>query len=99
MLVAIFLLSIGRIAANSKTEAADMEHYNVQTAVRAMLADAGIQNLSESDSDVDDLEEVKGIRVIGSDGTEYSLDQYLVCASYPLFQPYDINEDGSVTVD
>ena len=99
VLVAILLLSIGGVAANSKTEAADMEHNNVQTAVIAMLVDAGVRSLSEAGCDVDDLEEVKGIKAKGTDGTEYSLDQYLTGINYPLLQPYSITKDGVVTVN
>jgi len=97
--VAVLLLKMGEVAANSKTEAAVMEHINVQTAVTVMLVDAGVKSLSEFNCDVDGLEEVKGVKAIGSNGTEYTLDQYLARANYPLFQSYDISEDGSVTVD
>lgn len=99
VLVIVLILKIGGITATSKAEAADMEHSNVQTAVIAMLVDAGVQSLMENQYDVDDFKEVKKIKAVGPDGTEYTLDQYLANTNYPLYQSYDISIDGVVRVN
>jgi|GEM_PF-2173106 prepilin-type N-terminal cleavage/methylation domain-containing protein len=99
ILAAVAMPVISMFIGAGQTEAADTEQGNVQLAVEAMIVDADSGTLSAFADDIDEFAEVQGIRATSADGTEYSLDNYLSGGRYPLSRPYDIDMNGSVTVN
>ena len=99
VLAAIVTPNVIHFMNEGKEEARLAEHHNLQTAVLALLVDADVHRLDTDTyyKDVwerDDVEEVKAT----VDGTEYTLDKYLLGGQYPLLQAYDILINGSVSV-
>ncbi len=99
ILAAVAMPVVSMFIGAGEAEAADTEQGNVQLAVEAMIVDADSGTLSAFAVDVDEFAEIQGIRATSDDGTEHSLDRYLTGGSYPLSQPYDIDEYGSVTMN
>jgi len=96
-LTAIVIPNVVKFMNEGKEEAMLAEHHNLQTAVLALLVDADVHYLDTYYEDVwerDDVEKVKAT----VDGTEYTLDKYLIGGQYPLQQHYNIWRNGSVSV-
>jgi len=82
---------------SGEQEAKDTELANVQTAVIALMADAGVSELDAAYSDVDTQTEVEAVKAtVGA--VEYTLDDYILGTPYPLSQAYDIAKNGAVSV-
>ena len=79
-------------------EGRQTELHNLQLAVQAMLSDAGVNEL---DDDYDAVNTYQEIEAVTTAGDEYSLVDYLTKLSEDeeLIQVYDIDKDGTVTVD
>ncbi|MBN1862723.1 MAG: type II secretion system protein [Dehalococcoidales bacterium] len=92
-LAAIAVPSVASFMDEGDTEAKETELDNVQTAVLSLMASAGQEQLSDSYTAVDTETEVQGITA----GSE-SLSDYFIGSPYPLLQPYDISQNGVVSV-
>ena len=99
ILAAVVFPFVGGFIGSGETEAEDTELDTMQLAVTAMMADAGTNDLSGFENDVDELAEIEDIKAKSAEGKEYSLDMYLSFTGFPLSQAYDISKDGTVTVN
>ena len=102
LLAAIAIPNVAQFIGRGETEARQTEHHNIQVAVLALMADAGV---GELDDDYYGVKDTPGTPLTGVDlvkatvnGTEYTLDSYLMVGKYPLLQAYNISIDGEVTV-
>ncbi len=80
---------------SGETEASETEMDIIQTAVVAMMGDAGLNTLDGAGDEVDTLVEVTAVT---AGAGNYTLNTYIM-GEYPLRQAYDIALDGQVTVD
>ncbi|HEY93193.1 MAG TPA: prepilin-type N-terminal cleavage/methylation domain-containing protein [Dehalococcoidia bacterium] len=97
LLVAIAVPNVIQFIGRGEQESKDTDEHNVQTAVLALFADAGKHTLDQSYFDIQTKTDVEGVKATVN-GTEYTLDNYLLGGQYPLIQAYDISIDGLVTV-
>lgn len=75
-------------------EARDTEMTNIQTSVLALIMASGQKHLNGEYAAVDTEDEVEAVTA----GTE-SLGDYFIGLPYPLKQPYDIDQNGEVSVN
>jgi prepilin-type N-terminal cleavage/methylation domain-containing protein len=92
-LAAIAVPSVASFMDEGEAEAKATELDNVQTAVSSLMASAGQEQLNGSYTAVDTETEVQEVTA----GSE-SLSDYFIGSPYPLLQPYDINQNGEVSV-
>jgi type IV pilus assembly protein PilA len=101
VLAAVAIPNIASFMNKGQQEAKDTELSNVQTAVIAMMADAGGTTVAGGDASggVDTYAEVHGVSSTGPNGTKY-LDAYILgfTSGSTLSQPYTIGGDGAETV-
>ncbi len=97
ILAAVAIPNIIQFIGRGEDEANQTDLDNIQVAVVALLADAGVPELDELYEGVDTLAEVEGVTA-GTAPDNHSLDEYLVGEPYPLRQAYDISKGGMVTV-
>lgn len=97
ILAAIAIPNIIQFMDRGKEEANQTDQDNVQTAVLALLADAGEHELDGYYTDIQEKSEVEGVTA-GTAPDNHSLDEYLMEGTYPLRQAYDISKEGLVTV-
>ena len=97
VLAAVAIPNIAKFMGSGEQEAKDTELSNVQTAVIALLADAGVSELDAAYSDVDTQEEVEAVKATVNE-EEFTLDDYILGTPYPLSQAYDIAKNGAVSV-
>ncbi len=93
LLAAVAIPNIVGFIGKGEEEARRTEQHNVQTAVLALLAAAGVDELDDNYWGVLELDDVRNVQA--GDGS-YSLDSYLMGGEYPLLQAYDIERDGRV---
>ncbi len=96
-LVAIAIPNIAQFIGRGASEADATDQHNIQSAVLALLADAGVHELDGDYTDIQEESEVEGVTA-GSAPDNHSLDEYLLEGTYPLRQAYDIAQNGLVTV-
>lgn len=99
ILAAVAIPNILKFMDRGDEEAKQTERDNVQLVVLAMLADAKEDKLdNEYYDEVQTLAQIQGIT---AGGGSYSLDNYLYLLgdSNQFIQPYDIAQNGAVTVD
>lgn len=97
VLAAVVVPNLTGFTGKGKAEAKSTELQNMQIAVRAMMVDGGSTALPLAHTEVNELAEVQGVKVVGADGKEYCLEKY-VSGDYPLERSYDIAADGTVTL-
>ena len=97
LLAAVAIPNIVGFIGKGEEEARRTEQHNVQTAVLALLAAAGVDELDDNYWGVLELDDVRNVQATADDDTEYTLDSYLMGGEYPLLQAYDIEKDGRVT--
>ncbi len=99
VLAAVAIPNIASFMNKGTEEAKETELSNVQTAVIAMMADAGESTITTGDADgIQTFAQVSAVNC----GASYSLDKYILgfIAGSELSQAYDIEGDtGAVTVD
>ncbi len=96
-LVAIAIPNVAQFIGRGESEADATDQDNIQSAVLALLADAGVHELDGDYTDIQEESEVEGVTA-GTAPNNHSLDEYLVGEPYPLRQAYDIDKSGLVTV-
>jgi type IV pilus assembly protein PilA len=98
ILAAVAIPQILKFMHRGEEEAKQTEQHNVQLVVLLMLAEANEEELDNSYDEVQTLAEIQGV---SAGGGSYSLDNYLylVGDSNQFIQPYDIAQNGAVTVD
>jgi hypothetical protein len=79
----------------SEEEELSIEYNNVQIAVIALLASAGVIQLDDNHTEVNTLDEIHAVTA-GDPCVHLGL--YLLGIEFPLKQGYDIAIDGEVTV-
>jgi len=94
ILAAVAIPNVASFVNEGEQEAKDTEHANFQTAVLALIMATGQNQLDNSYTAIDTESEVQGVTV----GTD-SLANYLIGLPYPLHQPYDIAQNGEVSVN
>ncbi len=97
ILAGVAIPNIIQFMDKGETEARHTEQHNVQTAVLALLADAGVHQLDQDYYDIQEETDVEAVKAT-VDVTEYTLDSYLMGGKYPFMQAYDIGQNGAVTV-
>jgi len=105
VLAAVAIPNIASFMNKGDQEAKDTEYANVQTAVIAMMADAGEAKLdSATGYTFQTGTEVAAVACTDTDpdGVEHNLDDYILGCdgtdTWLLSQEYDVAEDGAVTV-
>lgn len=93
ILAAVAIPNIASFMGEGEQEAKDTEHANLQTAVLALMAWAGQDQLDSSYTAIDTEAEVEEVTVGADD-----LGDYLIGLPYPLHQAYDIAQNGEVSV-
>jgi len=97
VLAAVAIPNIASFMDKGAEEAAATELANVQTAVVALMADAGATQLAADYTDIQ-----TGTQVAGVTAGSNTLDDYILgcdgTATWTLTQAYDIAQDGAVTV-
>lgn len=93
ILASIAVPNIASFQDAGEQEVKATEHANVQTAVMALIAAAEQQQLDKNYTAVDTVKEVMKVTA----GDE-NLGNYLIGLPYPLKQPYDISQNGEVSV-
>jgi len=96
VLAGIVVPNLIQFLGSGEEEAKQTEHRNIQSAVLALLADAGVHQLDQDYYDIQELAEVQEVKA-AVNGTVYTLDNYLMNIGFPLKQSYDISQDGLVT--
>jgi prepilin-type N-terminal cleavage/methylation domain-containing protein len=98
ILAAVAIPNILKFMNEGEEEAKLTEKDNVQLVVLAMLADAKKDKLDNEYDEVQTLVQIQGVT---AGGGSYSLDNYLhlLGGASQFSQPYDIAQDGTVTVD
>ena len=98
VLAAVAIPNILKFMHIGEEEAKLTEKDNVQLVVLALLADAKEEEL---DGDYDEVQTLVQIQGVTAGGGSYSLDDYLhlLGDASQFTQPYDIAQDGTVTVD
>jgi len=94
ILASIAIPNVAKFKDTGQQEVKETEHANVQTAVMALIAATGQEQLDNSYTAVDTVTEVLEVTA----GDE-SLGSYLIGLPYPLHQPYDINQNDEVSVN
>jgi type IV pilus assembly protein PilA len=94
ILAAVAIPNLAGFVNEGEQEAKDTELANIQTSVLALMMAAGQDHLNGDYTAVDTEAEVQGVMA----GTE-SLSDYFIGLPYPLKQPYDISQDGEVSVN
>jgi len=98
ILAAIAIPNIIEFIGRGEDEANQTDQDNVQTAVLALLADAGEHELDQDYTDgIQYYDDIHGVTA-GTAPDNHSLDEYLMEGTYPLRQAYDISKEGLVTV-
>jgi type IV pilus assembly protein PilA len=102
VLAAVAVPNVGKFINKGKSEAAQTELHNVQTAVMAMLTDDTDGTLTAAGADVVDMETVTGLGDADGDGTEeiIYLSDYMVGLNGTEVKGayvYDITTAGLVT--
>jgi type IV pilus assembly protein PilA len=98
VLAAVAIPNILKFMHSGEEEAKQAEQQNVQLVVLLMLADADEEELDGSYNEVQTLAQIQEVT---AGGGSYSLDNYIyLLGEFNQFtQPYDIAQDGVVTVD
>ena len=97
ILAAIAIPNVIQFVGRGEEEANRTDHDNVQTAVLALLSDAGVHELDGDYTDIRELAEAQGVTA-GVAPNNHSLDEYVMNSTFPLKQAYDIDRNGLVTV-
>jgi len=98
ILAAIAIPNVIQFIDRGNEEANQTDQDNVQVAVLALLADAGVHELDDDYTDgIQEKSDVEGVTA-GTAPDNHSLDEYLIDGTYPLRQAYDISKEGLVTV-
>ena len=98
VLAAVAIPNIAKFMSEGESEAEATELANVQTAVIAMMADAGVTTITAgTGSGIDTYDEVHGVHC----GSGYELDKYILgfVSGSTLSQAYTIAGNGAVTAD
>jgi type IV pilus assembly protein PilA len=93
VIASIAIPNIAGFADAGEQESENAEATSIQTAVLAMMSEAKMDCLNDSYTEVDTAEEI-GTVTAG----EEVLTDYLLGMPHPLKQPYDISQEGEVTV-
>jgi len=98
VMAAIAIPNIVQFIGRGEEEAKQTEQDNMQTAVLALLSDAGVHELDNDYTDIDVKSDVEGVTA-GTAPDNHSLDEYLyiVGDEFPLTQASDIDKNGLVT--
>jgi prepilin-type N-terminal cleavage/methylation domain-containing protein len=98
ILAAVAIPNVLKFMNRGEEEAKQTEKDNVQLVVLLMLADADEEEL---DGDYNGVQTLDQIQEVTDGGGSYSLDNYLhlLGDSNQFIQPYDIAQNGVVTVD
>jgi prepilin-type N-terminal cleavage/methylation domain-containing protein len=96
VLAAVIILNIIGMHNEGLEEAKLVELHNLQTGVYSLMIKAKVSALDDSYIGVDTLEAIES--VTATNGTAYSLSDFLMGGTYPLKQVYDIASDGKVSV-
>ena len=93
IVAAVAIPNVASFMNEGDEEAKDTEMHNLQTAVLALMMAAEQHQLNNSYSDIDTETEVQGVMA----GTE-NLGDYFIGLPYPLKQPYNIDQNGEVSI-
>ena len=93
VVAAVAIPKVASFMKEGEEEAKDTELANIQTAVLALMMAAEQKQLNSDYTAIDTEAEVEGVTA----GTE-SLGDYFIGLPYPLKQPYDIDQNGQVSV-
>ena len=94
IVAAVAIPNVASFMNEGEEEAKDTEMHNLQTAVLALMMAAEQDQLNDNYTAIDTEAEVQGVVA----GTE-NLGDYFIGLPYPLKQPYDIDQNGEVSVD
>ena len=94
VLAAVAIPNVASFVNEGEEEARDTEMTNIQTSVLALMMAAGQDHLNSNYTAIDTEAEVQEVMA----GTE-SLGDYFIGLPYPLKQPYDIDQNGEVSVN
>ena len=95
-LAAIVIPNVAQFMSRGEEEAKQTEYHNVQTAVLALMVANDATELASSHDEVQDEADCDLVLVAGSTDT---LTDFFIGGEFPLKQAYDIDTDGSVTID
>lgn len=99
ILAGIAIPNVIQFIGRGEQESKDTDEHNVQTAVLALMADAGVNGLDDKYMDgIQDYDDVHGVTATDANSNVYYLDDYLIGGNYPLIQAYNITQEGLVTV-
>jgi type IV pilus assembly protein PilA len=93
ILAAVAIPNVASFMNEGEEEARDTEMANIQTSVLALMMAAGQDHLNSDYTEIDTEVEVQGVMA----GTE-NLGDYFIGLPYPLKQPYDIDQNGEVSI-
>ena len=96
VMAAIAIPNIVQFIGRGEEEASETDKDIIQTAVLALLSEAGVHELDNDYTDIDVKSDVEGVTA-GTAPDNHSLDEYIVDGMYPLRQAYDIDKNGLVT--
>ena len=96
VMAAIAIPNIVQFIGRGEEEANETDKDIIQTAVLALLSEAGVHELDNDYTDIDVKSDVEGVTA-GTAPDNHSLDEYIVGGMYPLRQAYDIDKNGLVT--
>jgi len=96
VMAAIAIPNIVQFIGRGEEEANETDKDIIQTAVLALLSEAGVHELDNDYTDIDVKSDVEGVTA-GTAPDNHSLDEYIVDGMYPLRQAYDIDKNGLVT--
>ena len=99
VMAAIAIPNVIQFIGRGEEESKQTEHDNIQTAVLALLSDAGVHELDGDYTNIRVKSDVEGVTA-GEAPDNHSLDEYLYIMGdeFPLTQAYDIDKSGLVTV-
>ena len=93
-LAAIVIPNVAQFMDQGDEEAKDTEFHNIQTAVLALMVANDATSLTTSYVGVDTETECQAVAIGGDDLTDF-----LIGGEYPLKQAYDIETNGSVSIN
>lgn len=108
VIAAVAVPNVGKFIGQGKTEAAETELHNVQTAVMAAMADAGSAQVAAAVAtgtavfgDTDEDQSTAGVDVLVYDGTtaDYYVGDYITGGVDQVQGNYTISDDGTVVQD
>lgn len=94
VLAAVAIPNIAGFQGDGEQEAKSTEYSNLQTAVIALIAESGQEQLNASYTAVDNQKEVQHVTA-----GENNLSSYIVGLPYPFLQAYDIDQSGEISVN